>query len=248
MWLRSARPSRRGPAGGLVSASRSVLYASREDGRWQAAAAAEAAPPARGGLGGRGERMSERAARRKPQTPAVEAARRPPLALGLPRARGAARRGDRDRADPLERGLDRPPVRRRAAAVHRPERSRGDAPGARHAASARARAARAAAAPAASAACDHDQDGGDDHEHDCRRRRRPPRPDHDDPDDDRRRRTTRDDDHGRRRSARQVDGQARRHAVLDRHPVRDERQGAPAPESQHRPRRRSRSARRWSSK
>jgi orotidine-5'-phosphate decarboxylase len=32
-----------GPAGGLVSASRSVLYASREDGRWQAAAAAEAA-------------------------------------------------------------------------------------------------------------------------------------------------------------------------------------------------------------
>jgi orotidine-5'-phosphate decarboxylase len=32
-----------GPGGGLVSASRSVLYASREDGRWQAAAAAEAA-------------------------------------------------------------------------------------------------------------------------------------------------------------------------------------------------------------
>jgi orotidine-5'-phosphate decarboxylase len=31
-----------GPAGGLVSASRSILYASREDGRWQAAAAAEA--------------------------------------------------------------------------------------------------------------------------------------------------------------------------------------------------------------
>jgi orotidine-5'-phosphate decarboxylase len=31
-----------GPAGGLVSASRSVLYASREPGRWQAAAAAEA--------------------------------------------------------------------------------------------------------------------------------------------------------------------------------------------------------------
>ena len=31
-----------GPAGGLVSASRSVLYASREDGRWQSAAAAEA--------------------------------------------------------------------------------------------------------------------------------------------------------------------------------------------------------------
>ena len=31
-----------GPAGGLVSASRSVLYASRETGRWQAAAAAEA--------------------------------------------------------------------------------------------------------------------------------------------------------------------------------------------------------------
>ena len=31
-----------GPAGGLVSASRSVLYASRENGRWQAAAAAEA--------------------------------------------------------------------------------------------------------------------------------------------------------------------------------------------------------------
>jgi orotidine-5'-phosphate decarboxylase len=32
-----------GPAGGLVSASRSVLYASREPGRWQAAAATEAA-------------------------------------------------------------------------------------------------------------------------------------------------------------------------------------------------------------
>ena len=32
-----------GPAGGLVSASRSVLYASRADGQWQAAAAAEAA-------------------------------------------------------------------------------------------------------------------------------------------------------------------------------------------------------------
>jgi orotidine-5'-phosphate decarboxylase len=32
-----------GPAGGLVSASRSVLYASRDDGAWQAAAAAEAA-------------------------------------------------------------------------------------------------------------------------------------------------------------------------------------------------------------
>jgi orotidine-5'-phosphate decarboxylase len=32
-----------GPAGGLISASRSVLYASRDDGRWQAAAAAEAA-------------------------------------------------------------------------------------------------------------------------------------------------------------------------------------------------------------
>jgi orotidine-5'-phosphate decarboxylase len=32
-----------GPAGGLVSASRSVLYASRADGSWQAAAAAEAA-------------------------------------------------------------------------------------------------------------------------------------------------------------------------------------------------------------
>ena len=32
-----------GPAGGLVSASRSVLYASRDDGRWQGAAAAEAA-------------------------------------------------------------------------------------------------------------------------------------------------------------------------------------------------------------
>jgi orotidine-5'-phosphate decarboxylase len=32
-----------GPAGGLVSASRSVLHASRENGRWQAAAAAEAA-------------------------------------------------------------------------------------------------------------------------------------------------------------------------------------------------------------
>ena len=31
-----------GPAGGLVSASRSVLYASRETGRWQAEAAAEA--------------------------------------------------------------------------------------------------------------------------------------------------------------------------------------------------------------
>jgi orotidine-5'-phosphate decarboxylase len=31
-----------GPAGGLVSASRSILYASREQGRWQAAAAAEA--------------------------------------------------------------------------------------------------------------------------------------------------------------------------------------------------------------
>jgi orotidine-5'-phosphate decarboxylase len=31
-----------GPAGGLVSASRSVLHASREDGRWQSAAAAEA--------------------------------------------------------------------------------------------------------------------------------------------------------------------------------------------------------------
>jgi orotidine-5'-phosphate decarboxylase len=31
-----------GPAGGLVSASRSILYAAREDGRWQAAAAAEA--------------------------------------------------------------------------------------------------------------------------------------------------------------------------------------------------------------
>jgi len=32
-----------GPAGGLVSASRSVLHASRETGRWQAAAGAEAA-------------------------------------------------------------------------------------------------------------------------------------------------------------------------------------------------------------
>jgi orotidine-5'-phosphate decarboxylase len=32
-----------GAAGGLVSASRSVLYASRENGRWQGAAAAEAA-------------------------------------------------------------------------------------------------------------------------------------------------------------------------------------------------------------
>ena len=32
-----------GPAGGLVSASRSVLYASREDARWQSAAADEAA-------------------------------------------------------------------------------------------------------------------------------------------------------------------------------------------------------------
>ncbi len=32
-----------GPAGGLVSASRSVLYASRENGGWQAAAGAEAA-------------------------------------------------------------------------------------------------------------------------------------------------------------------------------------------------------------
>jgi orotidine-5'-phosphate decarboxylase len=31
-----------GPAGGLVSASRSILYASREPGRWQAEAAAEA--------------------------------------------------------------------------------------------------------------------------------------------------------------------------------------------------------------
>jgi orotidine-5'-phosphate decarboxylase len=31
-----------GPAGGLVSASRSILYASRADGRWQAAAATEA--------------------------------------------------------------------------------------------------------------------------------------------------------------------------------------------------------------
>jgi orotidine-5'-phosphate decarboxylase len=32
-----------GPAGGLISASRSVLYASRDDGTWQGAAAAEAA-------------------------------------------------------------------------------------------------------------------------------------------------------------------------------------------------------------
>jgi orotidine-5'-phosphate decarboxylase len=31
-----------GPAGGLVSASRSILYASREEGRWQTAAATEA--------------------------------------------------------------------------------------------------------------------------------------------------------------------------------------------------------------
>ena len=38
---RSGRRSHRG-GGGLVSASRSVLYASRENGRWQAGAAAEA--------------------------------------------------------------------------------------------------------------------------------------------------------------------------------------------------------------
>ena len=38
-----ARAFTSGPASALVSASRSVLYASREDARWQSAAAAEAA-------------------------------------------------------------------------------------------------------------------------------------------------------------------------------------------------------------
>ena len=48
--------------------------------------------------------------------------------------------------------------------------------------------------------------------------------------------TTRDDDGDdqHRRPAREVDGQARRHAGLDRHAVRDDRARAPAPESEHR--------------
>ena len=50
-----ARAFTSGPASALVSVSRSVIYAFRVDGAdWRKAAAAEAAPPPRRGLGGLG--------------------------------------------------------------------------------------------------------------------------------------------------------------------------------------------------
>ena len=152
-----------GPAGGLVSASRSVLYASRADGQLAGRGRRRGREAARGRLGSRGERVSSA---RPPaqEAEAAEAARRAPLAVGLPRTGCVTRSRHGDRPDPVERRRDRAPVRRRRAAFDDAGGPGPDAPGARHASAARAPAARTAAAAAPAAALGHD--GEDDH-HDC---------------------------------------------------------------------------------
>ena len=232
---RAARSTRSAPAFAPGPAAASSAPRARSctpgaaDGRWQAAAAAEAGAAAGGGLGRRGGRVSKT----PPPREQAAAPRRPG---------GAARRWAYLAPAALlgavtvivlilvQRGLDRPsvrwrappstgPVGRRSRRSRCPTRRRRPAPAA---ARSRRRCRRLRRRPRRDAETTA-------RVRDHARRRRRPRPTT--------RRSTGDDDDRRARPARQVDGQARRHAVLDRHAVRDERQGARAPQPDDRPRR-----------
>ena len=97
-----------GPAGGLVSASRSVLYASRDG-------AGRSPPPPRQRGCARRPGPSWRAHEQPRSPPQARGRGAPdqPLGLGLHRARRAARSGHRDHDDPLEHRRARPHRRRR---------------------------------------------------------------------------------------------------------------------------------------